>query len=71
VIIKWEYGILEDFNAKKVSKHIKNQIYIKENDFDDANLICDVCLDDVVERTPDGIITDNVVICDFCNVAVH
>ena len=45
-------------------------IYIKENDFD-HNIMCDVCLDDVVEKDEDGVVTDHLVICDRCNVAVH
>jgi len=43
---------------------------MKENDLD-QDIVCDICLDDVVEKDEDGIVTDNLVICDKCNVAVH
>lgn len=54
-------------SSKKV---LAKLIYINENDID-QNIFCDICLDDVVEKDEDGIVTDHVVICDKCNVAVH
>jgi hypothetical protein len=43
---------------------------MEENDLEE-NIYCDICLDDVIEKDEDGIISDHLVICDRCNVAVH
>lgn len=38
----------------------------------DENIVCDICLDDTcTEDDRDGTLTDALVMCDTCNVAVH
>ena len=48
---------------------VKDAIYIKDNDQDEA-IVCDICLDGD-EQEADDVTFDKIVICENCNVAVH
>ncbi|CDW90148.1 protein jade-3 [Stylonychia lemnae] len=67
--ISKEQDLMNIYDMQIVKSSIPNikysYIYEKKNEIDE-NIVCDVCLDDIVE---DGV--DSLVICDLCNSATH
>lgn len=48
---------------------LKQKIWVAVND-NDEDIMCDICLDDFKDDA-DAERIDDLVMCDFCNVAVH
>ena len=48
---------------------MKQKIWVAVND-NDEDIMCDICLDDFKDDA-DAERIDDLVMCDFCNVAVH
>jgi hypothetical protein len=59
------------YPKRRTNKSLKEMIWVTENDIEE-NIVCDVCLDGVPwEEEVTKIMTDEVVICYVCNLAVH